>query len=298
MDWDQIRVFQCVAEEGSLTRAGETLRMSQSKVSRQIKALEQSLGATLFHRHARGLIPTEQGEVLLEAARAMSKGLAYASARIRDAKDEAVGNLRITTTMGFGMMWLTPRLHRLYAKRPGLSIELMLEERILDLAMREADVAIRVKEPSQADLIRKRLMTVDMRLYACAGYLERTPAPESMEGLRGHRLIRQNPKAPQSTPSVQILEMLEGVGVASMLTVNSYFAVLQCVLRNLGIGVLPNYLSVDFPELVPVLPEIRSPEIPVYLAYPTELRGSGRVAAFREFVEREIAESGLGEAAD
>ena len=235
MDWDRIRVFHCVAEEGSLTRAGETLRMSQSKVSRQIKALEQSLGATLFHRHARGLL---------------------------------------------------------------LSIELMLEERILDLAMREADVAIRMMEPSQADLIRKRLMTVDMRLYACAGYLERAPAPESMEGLRGHRLIRQSPKAPQTTASAQILDMLEGVGFSSMLTVNSYFAVLQGVLRNLGIGVLPNYLTVDFPELMPVLPEIRSPDISIFLAYPTELRGSGRVAVFREFVEREIAEAGLCEKAD
>ena len=168
MDWDKLRIFHAVADAGSLTHAGETLHLSQSAVSRQVRGLEESLDATLFHRHARGLILTEQGELLFEATRAMTKRLDAASARIRDSEDEVFGELRVTTTTGFGTLWLAPRLPQLYEKYPDLNVELMLEERVLDLPMREADVAIRMKEPSQADLIRKRLMTVEMRLYASA----------------------------------------------------------------------------------------------------------------------------------
>ena len=166
MDWDKLRIFHAVADAGSLTHAGETLRLSQSAVSRQVRSLEESLNTTLFHRHARGLILTEQGELLFDATNSMNKRLEAASARIRDSEEEVFGELRVTTTTGFGTLWLAPRLPKLYEKYPELKIDLMLEERVLDLPMREADVAIRMKEPSQADLIRKRLMTIKMRLFA------------------------------------------------------------------------------------------------------------------------------------
>ena len=172
MDWDKLRIFHAVADAGSLTHAGDKLNLSQSAVSRQIRALEESLDATLFHRHARGLILTEQGELLFDATSAMSKRLDAAAARIRDSEDEVFGVLRVTTTFGFGTLWLAPRLPKLYEQYPDLNIDLMLEERVLDLPMREADVAIRMKEPSQADLVRKRLMTVQMMLYATQEYLE------------------------------------------------------------------------------------------------------------------------------
>jgi DNA-binding transcriptional LysR family regulator len=166
LDWDKLRIFHAVADAGSLTHAGDTLHLSQSAVSRQIRALEENLNTTLFHRHARGLILTEQGELLFDATRHMTKRLDAAAARIRDSEEEVFGELRVTTTIGFGSLWLAPRLPALYEKYPDLKIDLMLEERLLDLPMREADVAIRMKEPSQADLIRRRLMSINMRLYA------------------------------------------------------------------------------------------------------------------------------------
>ncbi len=192
MDWDKLRIFHAVADAGSLTHAGDALHLSQSAVSRQIRALEDSLNATLFHRHARGLILTEQGELLFDASRAMSQRLETAVARIRDSKEEVFGQLRVTTTTAFGSLWLAPRLPKLYEKYPNLNIDLMLEERVLDLPMREADVAIRMKEPSQADLIRKRLMDVNMRLYAHPDYLDQHGRPETMTEMAGHRLIFQN----------------------------------------------------------------------------------------------------------
>ena len=120
-----------MADAGSLTHAGETLHLSQSAVSRQIRALEESLNATLFHRHARGLILTEQGELLFDATSSMLRRLDTAEARIRDSKEETFGELRVTTTTGFGTLWLAPRLPALYAKHPDLKIDLMLEERLL-----------------------------------------------------------------------------------------------------------------------------------------------------------------------
>ena len=288
MDWDKLRIFHAVADAGSLTHAGDTLHLSQSAVSRQVRALEESLGATLFHRHARGLILTEQGELLFDATRAMSKRLDAAAARIRDSEEEVFGELRVTTTIGFGSLWLAPRLPTLYDSYPDLKIDLMLEERALDLPMREADVAIRMKEPSQADLIRKRLMTIRMRLYATPKYLESRGTPQCIEDIAKHRLICQNTKSTQVAAGASLVQHLLTYDIPSLLTVNNYFGVLQAVLANLGIGVLPDYLSVDVNELVPVLPEVTSAEVPVYLAYPEELRQSKRIATFRDFVQDEI----------
>lgn len=288
MDWDKLRIFHAVADAGSLTHAGETLHLSQSAVSRQVRALEESLNATLFHRHARGLILTEQGELLFDATRAMAKRLDAAAARIRDSDEEAFGDLRVTTTTGFGTLWLAPRLSALYAKSPDLRIDLMLEERVLDLPMREADVAIRMKEPSQADLIRKKLMTVRMCLYASPNYLRSQGTPAALADLAGHRLICQNTDSAQVTAGVALVQQLMMQEIRSTLTVNNYFGVLQTVLSDLGIGVLPNYLTEDFPDLVRVLPDVESAEVPVYLAYPEELRHSRRIAAFRDFVLEEI----------
>jgi DNA-binding transcriptional LysR family regulator len=288
MDWDKLRIFHAVADAGSLTHAGDQLHLSQSAVSRQVRALEQSLNAILFHRHARGLILTEQGELLFDATRAMMKRLDAATARIRDSEEGVFGELRVTTTIGFGTLWLAPRLPKLYAKYPDLKIDLMLEERVLDLPMREADVAIRMKEPSQADLIRKRLMSVHMRLYASKQLVAAEGLPETLDDLGRYRLICQNPRSAQVGAGAKLVNDLMVHDISSLLTVNNYYGVLQGVLNNLGIGVLPDYLTHDFPELVRILPEVESNEVPVFLAYPEELRHSKRISAFRDFVQEEI----------
>ena len=214
--------------------------------------------------------------------------LEAAAARIRDSEEEVFGELRVTTTTGFGTLWLAPRLPKLYAQYPDLKVDLMLEERVLDLPMREADVAIRMKEPSQADLIRKRLMSVRMSLYATPAYLAASGTPTELEDLRDHRLICQNTDSDQVGAGLSLVQNLMTYDLRSMLTVNNYFGVLQGVLHDLGIGVLPDYVQQEFPDLVQVLPETESADVPVFLAYPAELRHSKRIAAFRDFVQEEI----------
>jgi DNA-binding transcriptional LysR family regulator len=289
MDWDKLRIFHAVADAGSLTHAGDTLHLSQSSVSRQIRALEESLNTTLFRRHARGLLLTEQGELLFDATRSMTKRLEATAARIRDSEEEVFGELRVTSTTGFGTLWLAPRLHRLFDRYPNLKIDLMLEERILDLPMREADVAIRMKEPSQADLIRRRLMEARVRLYASRGYIAANGMPSTAEELSGHRLITQGASSHQVRAGAEFLAPFLASSPRSALTVNNYFGILQGVVQGLGIGSLPDYLAGDFPEIVQVLPEAQSAPIPVYLAYVEELRHSKRVCAFRDFMLEEIA---------
>ena len=288
MDWDKLRIFHAVAEIGSLTHAGDLLHMSQSAVSRQIRALEESLNTNLFHRHARGLILTEQGELLYNTTKIMSQKLEATEARIRDSENEVYGELRVTTTTGFGSLWLAPRMNHLFERYPELKIDLILEERVLDLPMREADVAIRMKEPSQADLIRRRLMNVNMRFYASQTYLDRNGTPQTFADLRNHRIVSHSLRARQVSETVTWLRPLLDQAHVTHLTVNNYFGVLQSVLHDVGIGSLPDYVAEEVPELVRVLPDNESHDIPVYLAFPSELRHSKRVHAFRDFVLQEI----------
>jgi DNA-binding transcriptional LysR family regulator len=288
LDWDKLRVFHAVAEAGSLTHAGETLRLSQSAVSRQIRGLEDSLGATLFHRHARGLILTEQGELLYDTTREMTRRLTATGARIRDSKDEVFGELRVTTTVGFGAMWLTPRLPRFFDAYPDLSLDLLMTENVLDLPMREADVAIRMREPQQAELIRRPLFDVSMRFYASAAYLERHGEARSAADLRGHRLIGYSPEARQPTPVGFWLNAQLEIPHRSTMLMNNYFAMLQAARCGLGVAMLPDYMAIDHADLRLIAPELASPAFTVYFVYPEELRRSRRVEAFRDFVAAEV----------
>src|ERR1700750_378493 len=153
MDWDKLRVFHAVAEAGSFTHAGDTLSLSQSAVSRQISALEEALQVPLFHRHARGLILTEQGESLNRTVREVFAKLAITEALLTESKEKPAGRLKVTTTVGFGASWLAPRLHGFLEAYPDVSVSLLLDDAELDLAMREADVAIRMHAPKQPDLV-------------------------------------------------------------------------------------------------------------------------------------------------
>ncbi|MGI9504043.1 MAG: LysR family transcriptional regulator, partial [Geminicoccaceae bacterium] len=188
-DWDRIRVFHGVAEAGSFTRATESLNLSQSAISRQISALEEDVGTPLFHRHARGLVLTEQGEVLLESARAIASKIATTSSLLSETKEEPSGHLRVTANQGFGSFWLTSHLQEFLDLYPEITINLLVLDAELDLGMREADVAIRLTPPSKPDLIQKKLRTAHTHLYASPNYLENAPPLETIDDLDRHRLI-------------------------------------------------------------------------------------------------------------
>src|SRR5690606_35506007 len=137
MDWDKLRIFHAAAEAGSVTHAGDLLGMSQSAVSRQVSALEHELNVPLFHRHARGLILNEQGEMLFRTAHEVLMKLEAARTRLTDSREKPTCMLRVTTTVGLGSTWLNSRLHEFIDLYPGIKLELILDNEELDLGMRQ-----------------------------------------------------------------------------------------------------------------------------------------------------------------
>ena len=296
MDWDKLRVFHAVAEAGSFTHAGDSLNLSQSAVSRQISGLESSLGVPLFHRHARGLILTEQGDLLHRSVREIFAKLAMTEARIGEIKDRPQGPLRVSTTVAFGSLWLTERIKEFIELYPEISLSLVLTDGELDLSMRQADIGIRMMQPRQPDLIQRRLMTLRYHVFAASEYLEQHGTPTRPQDLDDHNLIVYGEDAEAPVANVN---WLLTVGMPSRkrrratLRVNSIYGICRAVQSGLGIGALPHYMTISAPNLVEILPELRGPTFYAYFTYPQELRDSKRVIVFRDFLLRKIAEAGL-----
>ncbi len=296
MDWDKLRVFHAVAEAGSFTHAGEILNLSQSAVSRQISGLEESLNVSLFHRHARGLILTEQGELLYRTAHDVFNKLAIAEQHIVDSKLSPEGALRITTTVAFGSVWLTPRMHDFLRQYPGIDVSLVLSDDDLDLSMRQADVAIRMSPPAQGDLIQRQLMKMPYKIFAAPDYLKRHGIPRVVSDLDKHKLIVYGEDANPPIDRVNwLLEegMPKGQIRPAALRVNSIYGIFRAVEGGLGIGALPDYMQRESTRLVEVLPELDGPHINAYFVYPEELRNMKRIGAFRDFLIRRVAEDGF-----
>ncbi len=296
MDWDKLRVFHAVAEAGSFTHAGETLNLSQSAVSRQISALEESLAVPLFHRHARGLILTEQGELLFRTARDVFAKLAMTEALLAESKESPQGPLKITTTVAFGSLWLTPRIRAFIEQYPEIQVTMVLTDGELDLAMREADVAIRMMPPRQPELIQRHLVTMHYHLFAAPEYLAEHGAPQSVEDLDRHSLIVYGEGARLPVSNVNWLLEIgrpEGQPRKAVLKVNSIYGIFRAVQSGTGIAALPDYLSREADNLVEVLPELRGPSFDAFFVYPEELRHSKRIGVFRDFLIRKIQESGI-----
>ena len=294
MDWDKLRIFHSVAEAGSFTHAGDVLNLSQSAVSRQISALEESLRVPLFHRHARGLILTEQGELLYRTAHEVFGKLAMAEAQLTESKDRPRGLLKVTTTVALGSTWLAPRMTEFLEVYPEIELCLILTDLELDLSMREADIAIRLSPPRQADLIQRHLLTTHMHLYASPGYLKRYGLPRTPAEIDGHRTIVYSEDARPPVPGVNwLLELGRGNNDQRepAMTINNVYAILRAVQSGAGLGALPAFMVQGMNDLVAVLPEIDGPQIDAYFVYPEELRHSKRISVFRDFLLRKVAES-------
>lgn len=287
LDWDKLRIFHAAAQAGSFTHAGDMLNMSQSAVSRQVSALEHDLKVPLFHRHARGLLLTEQGEVLYRTAREVFMKLEAAQARLTDSREKPSGALRITTTVGLGSTWLTQRLNEFIDLYPEMDLRLIFDDDELDLGMREADVAIRLRQPTQPDLIQRKLFTVHFHVYAAPSYIQRFGAPKSVAALDGHRIITFGEHAP---PYLRDMNWLETAGLPPgesrrcVLRVNNVVAIKRAVQRGIGIAMLPDYINEDSSGLVQLLPEAEVPSFDTYFVYPSELKNTARIAVFRDFL--------------
>ena len=287
MDWDKVRIFHAAAHAGSFTHASGHLQMSQSAVSRQVSALEEEVGVPLFHRHARGLILTEQGELLYRTATEVMLQLDSVQTKLVDMKDKPTGRLRVNTTVGLGSSWLTSRINEFIDLYPDVHLELLLTDDELDLGMREADVGIRLRLPSQSDLIQRRLFTVHFHIYAASSYLKRYGAPTSLADLDNHRIIIFGEHAPENLKKMNWLTTAgtkSNVHREPAMRINNVVAMKLAVQRGSGVAMLPDYLLENEPGLVRLLPETEVPSLDSYLVYPPELKNTARLKAFRDFL--------------
>ncbi len=286
-DWDKLRIFHAAAKAGSFTHAAEQLHMSQSAVSRQISALEESLGLKLFIRHARGLVLTEVGEQLFSTSHHMWEELQSVENQITESRDVPAGPLVVTTTVGFGSTWLAPRLHEFINLYPTVQLEIRLNDTELDLAMRQADVAIRLHQPSQTEMIQRKLFTVHFHIYASRAYLEKHGTPECAADLDDHCIITFGSPVPSHLTEINYLERLgrkdKGLRRAN-LRVNAIAGMTQAVRAGVGIAMLPDYATENSDDLISILPELKLPEFEAYFVYPPALKSSKRVGVFRDFL--------------
>lgn len=305
MDWDKLRTFYAVVRAGSFTHAGEQLSLSQSAVSRQILGLEESLKVSLFHRHARGLILTEQGDVLYAAVQEIFAKLAMTESLLTDNKEKPQGILKVTTTVAFGSLWLVPRLNEFLELYPQIRVDLILEDRELDLMRREADVGIRIIPSRSPDLVQRKLMSYGLNIYASGKYLKKHAEPQTPFDLKEHALISFSQGG--GVFPVESLNWILNIGLPrgriheAYFSVNSIQGILMAIQQGVGIGVLPEYLVSSLEKnreekLVRILPNVLAPQVQAYYVYPEELRNSKRVGVFRDFLIEKIAQCQLEEA--
>ncbi len=287
MDWDKLRIFHAAAEAGSFTHAGESLRMSQSAVSRQVSALEKDLKVALFHRHARGLVLTEQGDMLFRTANEILTKLSTAETLLSDTTTKPTGDLRVTAPTGLGTVWITQRLREFLDLYPDIRVELVLSDGQIDISMRAADVAIWSSEPQQPDLIRRPLFTMQIHAYASTQYVKKHGTPQSLDEIDNHRIVSYSGTPQPHLSAIRWLEIAGREGKeprTPAFKANSVLAMKYAIRGGLGVGLIPDYLTDEETDLVPVLRGVELPNMQIFFCYPEELKTAKKVQVFRDFL--------------
>ena len=293
MDWDKLKIFHAVAESGSFTKAATVLNLSQSAISRQIQSLENELKIHLFERHARGLVLTDNGEYLYKTAHEVISKLKDVEATLSDEKDRLHGKLTVTTVVSFGTTWLTPRIKEFMSLHPEIEIELIFDDKELDLSTRQADIGIFMRRPKQLNYIQKKLINLHYHIYASTKYLEKHGHPKSVRDLDKHKFITYGRGAPSPVfnPDWALkLGTKDSKKRKPVMKVNSVYGLLLAVQSGVGLAALPDYITVNVPNIIKILPETEGPLTETHFVYPQSLKNVAKVKAFRNFLFSKVSE--------
>ena len=293
MNWDKLKIFYAVAEAGSFTSEKVVLNISQSAISRQIQSLEEDLNVKLFERHARGLTLTENGEYVYKTAREVISKLKEVETSLGDKKNKPTGKLTVSTVVSFGTTWLTPRIQEFMQLNPEIEIELIFDDKELDLSTRQADIGIFMRRPKQLSHIQRKLININYHIYGSPKYLEKHGYPKTVKDLDKHKFISFGRGAPSPVynPDWALkLGMKDNKKRKTIMKVNSVYGLLLAVQSGVGLAALPDYLTVKQPNIVKVLPKIEGPITEAYFVYPESLKNEARVKAFRNFLYSKISE--------
>jgi len=293
MDWDKLKIFHAVAEAGSFTSSTVNLNLSQSAISRQIQSLENDLNVKLFERHARGLTLTESGEYVFKTANEVISKLKEVETTLSDKKNKPKGKLTVTTVISFGTTWLTPRIQEFMQLNPEIEIELIFDDKELDLSTRQADIGIFMRRPKQLNYIQKKLIDINYHIYGSPKYLEKHGYPKTINDLSKHKFITFGRGAPSPVfnPEWALkLGMKENKTMKTVMKVNSVYGLLLAVQSGVGLAALPDYLTIKQPNIIKVLPNVKGPITEAHFVYPQSMKNVARVQAFRNFLYSKISE--------
>jgi len=294
MDWDKLKIFYAVAEAGSFTNATTILNISQSAISRQIQSLEQDLKVQLFERHARGLTLTENGEYVYKTAHEVISKLKEVETSLGDQKNKPSGKLTITTVRSFGTHWLTPRIQEFMNLNPEIEIELIFDDKELDLSIRQADIGIFMRRPKQLNYIQRKLVDINYHIYGSTKYLEKYGIPKTTNDLNNHRFISFGKGAPSPVfnPDWALkLGNKDNKKRKPIMKVNSVMGLLLAVESGVGLAALPDYLVSQSQNVIKVLSKSEGPITEAHFVYPQSLKNVARVQAFRNFLYSKLRET-------
>lgn len=293
MDWDKLQTFHTVALCKSFTKASEVLSLSQSAVSRKVTGLEEAMKVALFHRHARGLVLSEQGEILFRTVSEIVAKLQQTELQLSEASARPRGPFKVTVPATFGTLWLAAQMKEYTDLHPEIDVTLICEDRELDLTTREADAAIRFHPVQHPDLVQVPIMKLRNGLFASNDYLREYGLPKNIAALAEHKLLGFDTSV-GNLPFPEVNWMFELPGAKNLkpsFRVNSLIAMRTAVKQGMGIAALPEYLVHRTRRISRVLPEIEGPVTEAWYVYPMELKNSKRIAVFKQFIAQKISES-------
>lgn len=290
-EWSDARQFLAVQRNGSLTAAARELKVNQSTVSRRIAVLEAMLGARLFDRTPDGLTLTPVGERVYEAARRMEEA-ALAVERTASGEDAKVeGPVRLATSEAFAVGFLFDHLAELRQRYPSLTVEVSVGQPSVDLARREADVALRFRPrgtaPAQPNLVARRLGGMAFAAFASRAYLAKRGAPRRANNLAGHDVVAYDEDLPPIPGSAWLRDASQGVAGVTRCT--SVLALAAAARGGLGVTVVPCFLGLRRPALVRLAPPSTVDFADIWLVVHPDLRGNARVRAVMDWLAEAVA---------
>ena len=292
-DWRLVRSFLAVLDAGSLMGAARRLSAQQPTLSRHVAELEQQLGAPLFERTGRGVLPTATALAIADAARQMQAGAEALSRGLAGQRSRTRGTVRISTSMVAATHLLPPLLTELRQQEPGIEIELVATNQLTNLLRREADIALRMLRPAQASLVARKLGDIGIGAYAHASYLARAGTPRQPAELQRHALIgyATDPTIERGIAALGQPIPREAFGIRT----DDQVAYIRFVAAGAGIGFITHYCARACPGVQRVLPQLPIPPLPCWLAVHREIRSNPLVRRVYDFLAEAVPPA-IGEA--
>lgn len=281
-NWDDLRFFLSVARTGSYSAAAESLFVNGSTVGRRIENLEQSLKCKLFDRQRYGMVLTPEGRKLLDHVQQMEKSARDLESSVAGNDEALNGSVSISITDGLGSFWLTPNLVEFQRRYPHILLEVKNQNHFVDLASREADIAIRLSEPKEPDLVRRKVGTIRFHVFAAPNYIDQLGAPKDWGDLGGHRLVDYQGYQDSKALSLwqKTLENHDQVVFRS----NSAMGYVSALRSGLGLGLLPRFYRHTVSDLILLDLPTDVFEMPIYVVTHPETGQTARIEAVKAYL--------------